>query len=441
MGNDFLSSILPPDNIPVQNVPIPAVDQMQSIPSMGPQPTQMPPEAQHVNDVIGQYLQNQQQNQPNSMLQQILSNRMQPDLSDAATAGLRETQSYASPQGFRPYSPEQVMAEKNAYQLAPYTSMLDIGNKQAELQKNQVGAQYAEPEAQADVRLKNAQAQMATGMFGGMAGGAGGTGAAGGPHGDEFLQTLPGPFATTIKAIAEGRAPYPSGFALKTPIGQQMVAAISQYDPSFDAVNYQARQKTRQSFTSGADANNIAALNTAMAHLGTLSDSYGALGNTDYPMVNQAVNYAGNQLGSQSIQTNTANVSTDAQAVAHELAKVFRSTGMSEGEINQWQDKISTSSSPAQSKAVIGSALDLIDGRLSALGEKYNQGMGTTKQGIELLSPQAQQAYNKLRGNNSPQGQQPQQATGNSGVPEGQTATNPQTGQKIVFKNGQWSPL
>lgn len=120
MASDFLSNILP-----AQNVPIPPVDQMQSIPSMGPQPTQMPPEAQHVNDVIGQYFQNQQQNQPNSMLQQILANRMQPDLGDAATAGLRETQSYASPEGFRPYSPEEVMAQRTNYQLAPYTTMLE----------------------------------------------------------------------------------------------------------------------------------------------------------------------------------------------------------------------------------------------------------------------------------------------------------------------------
>lgn len=216
--------------------------------------------------------------------------------------------------------------------------------------------------------------------------------------GDDFLKTLPPSAASQVKAIAEGKMPFPSGFALKTPYWQQMLSAVSQYDPSFDAVNYNARAKTRSAFTSGPDANNITALNTAMNHAAALKDAYDSMGNTDYPFYNAFKNYLGNSFGNKDTQTNTAAVSARGHALSGELAKVFRSTGMAESDIKAWESKLSTSATPAQSSETLNSAMDLMDGRLSALAEKYNQGMGTSKQGIELLSPSAQKAYQKVRG-------------------------------------------
>lgn len=216
--------------------------------------------------------------------------------------------------------------------------------------------------------------------------------------GDDFLKTLQPNIASQVKALADGKMQFPGGFALKSPYWQQMISAVSQYDPSFDAVNYNARSKTRGDFTSGKSAQNITALNTAMSHLSTLKDSYDALGNSDYPAYNSMANWVGNQFGDKNTQTNTANVSADATAVSHELAKVFRSTGMSEGEIKDWENKINTSSTPSQSNAIIQSALDLMNGRMQAIGQQYNQGMGTTKDPLELLSPEAQRAYQKLSG-------------------------------------------
>lgn len=184
----------------------------------------------------------------------------------------------------------------------------------------------------------------------------------------------------------------------RAPGAQQLLAAASEKDPTFDAVNYQARANTRKSFTAGQDANSIAAINTAIPHIVALKKSYDNLNNGDYPWLNTAENWAGNTFGNKNIQANTAAVSTDSTAVAHELAKVFRNSGMSEAEVRDWQDKISTNAAPASSNQVIKSALDLMDGRLQALGDKYNQGMGTTKQPLELLSPSSQAAYAKLRG-------------------------------------------
>lgn len=496
----------------------------QQMPPQGyvpPQSNLQPQDLQHVNDVLNQYIQSKQSQQGGGLLQQILSNRMQPSDQDTMNSIVNTASSFGAPQ-FSPQTPDAAMSTRISQQLSPYSDALKLAQQgetlsgtqmqnqvaaqtalpmaqtelaqkqlalmisqktglplaQAQLQAAQISNQYAPqlnqseialrgaqiplmgaelasknitnqylPQSlQADINAKNAQSALAMGsniFAGGMGSNAGfgsaaipansnsafptggmsmpgsqgavqqtaaqpqqarqqGQDGSGGTN-DQFLSQLTPQAAAQVKALAEGRMAFPSGFALKTPYWQNMLSAVSQYDPNFDAINYNARAAARKSFTSGPDANNIAALNTAMSHLSTLSDAYNTLGNTDFPYYNQAKNFLGNALGNTNIQTNTANVSADSEAVAHELAKVFRSTGMSEGEIDAWKDKINTDSGPAQSSAIINSALNLMDGRLQALGAKYNQGMGTTADPVKLLSPEAQAAYTKLRSISQPQ--------------------------------------
>lgn len=217
-------------------------------------------------------------------------------------------------------------------------------------------------------------------------------------HGDDLLKSLPDTEAAQVKALAEGRMQFPSGFALKSPYWQQMLSAVSQYDPNFDAVNYNARNKTYQDFTSGKSAQNLTALNTAMGHLETLDKDFSKLNNSDLPWVNPIANSLAINTGNKDVQGNMSAVGADASGVSNELAKVFRSTGMSQKEVQDWEDKISANSSPSQMQGTIKSAINLMNSRIDSLGEQYNKGMGTSKNGIELLSPEAQLAYAKLTG-------------------------------------------
>lgn len=311
----------------------------------------------------------------NDMVKQILSSRFQPtaqDVGNSALAGISNN-SYVNPQ--------QLADQRMKMAMDQLQTMASL---QSMPLKNQL--------IQSEITKNNAMSGM------GMMGSGAGITAANQPNGDAFLATLPAPIASQVKAIAEGKMPFPSGMALKTPYWQQMLQAVSAYDPNFDAINYNARAKTRQSFVAGQDANNITALNTAMAHAASLKDAYDNLGNTDYPAYNATANWVGNTFGSKNIQTNTADVQTKGHALSEELAKVFRSTGMAESDVRAWEQKLTDSASPAQSSATINGAMDLIDGRLQALASKYNQGMGTAKNGIELLSPEAQAAYQKIRG-------------------------------------------
>ncbi len=216
--------------------------------------------------------------------------------------------------------------------------------------------------------------------------------------GDDLLKALPPSIASQVKGYAEGKLPF-SPYTLRSPAGQQIMQLVSQYDPTFDAANYQARAATRKSFTAGPDAGNITALNTALSHASSLQDAYDKLGNTDYGWLNTAKNAVQSASGDTDKQAAISKVQSTAHALSEELAKVFRSTGMAESDVKAWEKQIDTSATPAQSKAVLDSAVELMNGRLSALGEKYNQGMGTTKQPLELLSPEAQKAYQKITGN------------------------------------------
>src|SRR6185312_12834307 len=76
-------------------------------------------------------------------------------------------------------------------------------------------------------------------------------------HGAEYLAALPSSRASLVRGYADGRIAFPGSFSLRSPYWQKMVADITQYDPTFDAVNYNSRSATRKDFTSGKSAQAI----------------------------------------------------------------------------------------------------------------------------------------------------------------------------------------
>lgn len=221
--------------------------------------------------------------------------------------------------------------------------------------------------------------------------------------GADYLSTLPKPMADQVKAISEGRMSFPSGFALKTPYWQQMVTRVSQYDPSFDSVNYNSRAKTRNDFTSGTSAKNITSFNTAIGHLGELDKAIDGLGNSDIPTINMAKN-ASVSVGNADRGAKLSAFNTAKNAVEEELTRAFKGTGGSLTEVENWGKLLDSASSPAALKQVVHSAVNLLASRIDAVGEQYNKGMGTTSDPVKLLNPKAQKIWSQLNGSaGSPQ--------------------------------------
>ncbi len=211
-------------------------------------------------------------------------------------------------------------------------------------------------------------------------------------QGGDYLSTLDPAMAKQVKALAEGRMAFPSGVALSKPYWQAMLGAVSQYDPSFDATNYNARNATLRGFSAGKEAQTVNALNTVAEHLGTLSDYADKLNNTQIPLVNRIANTYLAETGDPRI----AQFETARKAAADEVAKVWRNTGGSQADIEENLKNLDGAQSPAQLHAAIGTLVKLIGGKLSALQDQYKQGMGTAAQRQSLVSPGAQKAFSNV---------------------------------------------
>ena len=213
-------------------------------------------------------------------------------------------------------------------------------------------------------------------------------------HGDDYLKTLDKGQAEQVKALADGRMAFPSGFALRSPYWQRMLTEVSQYDPAFDAVNYQSRSRTRADLTSGPSAKNITSFNTAIGHLGTLYDKGEKLGNSWSDYYNKLANFVIERKGDPRVRE----FETAKSAVADELTRSFRLTGGNVHDIVAWEANLNASNSPDQLRGAIRTGVDLLRSRIDALGEQYNKGMGRTSDPLQLLTPKARETLARLPG-------------------------------------------
>ncbi len=210
--------------------------------------------------------------------------------------------------------------------------------------------------------------------------------------GDAYLQSLPAGMQSQIKAIVEGRMQPPSGFALKSPQIQFLMKAAAQYEPGFDLTKWSSRAGTAKDFASGVAARNVTSLNTVIGQLGDLKETAEALNNSSIPLWNTAGNAINSATGSPEVN----NFNLARNAVADELAKVFKGSGVSDHEIAQWKETLNASQSPAQLKGAVKTAINLMDSRLHALNDQRDRGMSTQTEPRSLLNSKSKEGLTKI---------------------------------------------
>jgi hypothetical protein len=232
---------------------------------------------------------------------------------------------------------------------------------------------------------------------------------------------------------------WPTGAALRSRETQELIAAASQFDPTLDAANAATRVATRKDFTSGQAAKNITSINTALGHLGTLWTSAQALNNGGFRQWNRLANAVVTETGDPRVKDFT--ISRD--AVANELMRVFRGSGGSLAEIEEWKKNIDAADSPDQLRAEIGKGVDLLNSRLEAMGEQYTKGMSTSADPLTFLTPHAQAVFNALApGGNGIIGATP--VPGAPGPPTGQPPNDdgPKIGETWTAPDGtKWQHI
>lgn len=210
--------------------------------------------------------------------------------------------------------------------------------------------------------------------------------AAQGVTGEDFLKQLPAPIASEVKAYAEGRRPFPAGFALKSPYFQSLIQMVGQYDPTFDAANYNARSKARTDLTSpnGTGGKTINALNTAIQHAGKLSDLIEKLDNYEYPLANAVVNPLRTAVG----KTPVTNFNVVAPQLMKEIERAWRGTGGSAGEIQKLIDTMGANKGRQQQREALNEFVDLVEGKLNSTTTQRDNIMGPAAASIPVLFDQ-----------------------------------------------------
>ena len=256
-----------------------------------------------------------------------------------------------------------------------------------------------------------------------------------GVTGDALYGYLPPAYRNTVKAMIEGRQPLPSTTAMRSPATLALIDAAHAIDPSFDATVWKARNEAGPDWTKGKSSEMVRAANQTLAHVGSLMDAMDKLGNTRFPVANYVKNFANEATGGGE----PGSFRTNAHAVAEEMSKVFKGANLSDSEIRHWEQNLSENMSREQQRAQIAKLSELLHGSLQALEEKRLTAMGpamAAKQG-PLIKDDGQRVLDRIDSWLHRNGAPTQSGTAPQ-VQEGATATNPQTGQKIIFRNGGW---
>lgn len=216
--------------------------------------------------------------------------------------------------------------------------------------------------------------------------------AAKGLTGEDFLKTLDRGTASEVKAYAEGKRPFPTGMSYAKL--QPLIQLVGQYDPTFDASNYNARNKARTDLTSpsGTGGKTINAINTALQHAGTLSDLIETLDNYESPAANAILNPLRTVAGS----TKVTNFDAVAPQLMKEIERAWRGTGGSAGEIQDLVNSIGHNKGKQQQREALSQFVNLLQGKLDATQQQRDNIMGPAAAQIPVLFSQNEPVIAKI---------------------------------------------
>lgn len=217
-------------------------------------------------------------------------------------------------------------------------------------------------------------------------------------NGPEYLKTLPQDRQNLITGMLEGRiAPLQLGRYGNAGV-QSLLLDAAKVEPGFDTNLWTQRNKTTADFApSGKSGQNVTSLNTVVGHLGDLMEKSDALKNVSgIPLANEKINDLKNWYNKNSGDPAVTNFNIARNAVSDEMAKVFRSSGMSDSEIRQWKDNLSSSFSPEQMRGAIKTGIGLMDSRLAALADARSRGMSKTFEPRDLMNDKSKATLQKL---------------------------------------------
>jgi hypothetical protein len=196
--------------------------------------------------------------------------------------------------------------------------------------------------------------------------------AAGATPYESQLYAPPQAVENTASMIANYEMAPLNGYALRTPIGAEIMAAVKKLNPSYDATTYQTKQTARTAFATGKQGNIVRSLSVATNHLDQLAQAAHALAQGNIPAVNALVNTYSRHTGSPGVTS----FSAMREIVGDEVAKAVIGTGGAESDREAIKDAFNSANSPRQLQGVIARYEGLMGGQLSGLRRQYQRATG-----------------------------------------------------------------
>jgi hypothetical protein len=186
---------------------------------------------------------------------------------------------------------------------------------------------------------------------------------------------------------------------LKTPYGQKLASYVTQADPSFESGNATARVQTRKDFEAGGPnsvAGTITAGNTAIQHLGQLSDTIEELGKSDtgIPLLNMGKNAIGTATGGAIPVVQFNNIMGK---LAEELTKFYRGTGGDQADVARDLANFNPSMSLPQLRAATQTVAGLVASKVNALQDRWHTAMGPNVPDFPIVQPHSAQALSVVQ--------------------------------------------
>jgi hypothetical protein len=161
-----------------------------------------------------------------------------------------------------------------------------------------------------------------------------------------------------------------------------------------------ARSKYKQEFASGKIGQNIRSYNTVLGHLGSLYDS---LQNPDLPsspigLLEKAHRgYAKTFASGGASSKAMANEDSSINAVAGEMATIFKGTSGTDPEIDKWLNGYDKNAAREVKAEWVKRGLELVQSRSNAISYDYERSMGKPYN-KSLISPKSQEVVDRLSG-------------------------------------------
>lgn len=192
------------------------------------------------------------------------------------------------------------------------------------------------------------------------------------------------------KAIATYRA-QPQQSSRNPAVTAAIMGRVYEMNPGYDAKQYQAANRAVTAFDTGKQGDQVRSFNTSIAHLNTLQQLAGALGNGDIKAVNSISNTFKDQFGKPA----PTNFDAAKNIVGDEIIKAIIGGGGALADRENAQNQVSRANSPAQLAGVIQTYKNLMAGQLVSLKKQY-EGSSHLNDFNDKLLPETQKELGNI---------------------------------------------